>query len=149
MTDQPADLLRAAAEKIRTLAKAIEAPDLPDQTWHTEECADDERGNCPCIVAQGQYTDGPGPTTPMFYVADAETPECAAYIAAMGPAVGVALADWLDQAAHHYECGIRAADDVFHNDPAGRETFLTTGPGAPSGHALAVARAVLGTPDQP
>lgn len=62
-------------------------------------------------------------------------------------AFGPSLADWLEQAAHHYECGIRAADDVFRDDPAGREAFLTTGPGAPSPHALAVARAILG--DQP
>ncbi|MGW0579207.1 hypothetical protein ACWD25_25315, partial [Streptomyces sp. NPDC002920] len=80
-------------------------------------------------------------------VADAETPECAAYIAAMGPDLGTLLADWLDQAAHHYECGIRAADDVFHDDPTGHDAFLTTGPGAPSAHALAVARKLLGSSD--
>jgi hypothetical protein len=67
------------------------------------------------------------------------------YIAALHPGVGTALADWLDQAAHHYECGIRAADDVFRDDPTGRDEFLTTGPGAPSLQALAVARQILGT----
>jgi hypothetical protein len=141
----PAEELRAAADKIRSLAKAIDAPGLPDQSWHTEECASEERGDCPCIVAQGRsiYHHGE-PPTPLFYVADAETPECAAYIAAMHPGVGTALADWLDQAAHHYECGIRAADDVFRDDPTGRDAFLTTGPGAPSPHALAVARQILG-----
>ena len=66
-----------------------------------------------------------------------------------GPLAGLAdpVADWLDQAAHQYECGIRAADDVFHDDPEGHEAFLTTGPGAPSPHALTVARAVLGSSD--
>ncbi|MFD4263962.1 hypothetical protein ACFWR9_41760 [Streptomyces sp. NPDC058534] len=53
-----------------------------------------------------------------------------------------ALADWLDHAANYYDCGLQAADDVFHDDPAGRDAFLTTGPGAPSAHALAVAHAI-------
>jgi hypothetical protein len=96
----PADELRTAAEKIRRLSKAIDAPGLPDQSWHTEACASEERGDCPCIVAQGSYEAGPyGTPQPMYYVADAETPECAAYIAAMHPGVGVALADWLDNTA--------------------------------------------------
>ncbi|GGV68967.1 hypothetical protein GCM10010294_25250 [Streptomyces griseoloalbus] len=54
------------------------------------------------------------------------------------------LSEWLEHAAHHYECGIRAADEVFRDDPDGRSAFLTTGPGAPSPHALAVARAING-----
>ncbi|MFI5473168.1 hypothetical protein ACIA6D_23375 [Streptomyces cacaoi] len=123
--DQPAAVLRAAAAKLRALAKAIDAPDLPDQTWHTEECADDDRGNCPCIVAQGSYAAEPsGALQPLYYVADAETPEVAAYITAMGPNVGTALAEWLESAA-------RDAQEI-----------------GPDPHALAVARAVLGTPDQ-
>ena len=95
--------LRAAGARLRELAKAIDAPDLPNQSWHAEECADDDRGNCPCIVAQGVCnTDGPF-VTPLYYVADTETPELAAYIVAMGPNVGVALADWLDSAAEDAE----------------------------------------------
>lgn len=66
----------------------------------------------------------------------------AAYIAVMHPGVGAALADWLDQAARYYEAGVQAAAGVFRDDPAGREAFLTTGPGAPSEHALAVARQI-------
>lgn len=120
----PAEQLRAAAAKLRDLAKVINAPDLPDQTWHTEECADDERSNCPCIVAQGQYAAEPhGTHQPIYFVADAETPECAAYIAAMGPNVGTALADLLD--------------DQADGD----------GEGVINPWALAAARAVLGTPD--
>ena len=92
----PADELRTAAQKIRTLTKAIHAPDLPNQSWHTEECADDEQGNCPCIVAQGTCNTDDGFVQPLYYVADAETPECAAYIAALHPGVGTALANWLD-----------------------------------------------------
>ncbi|MFD4259980.1 hypothetical protein ACFWR9_20765 [Streptomyces sp. NPDC058534] len=58
--------------------------------------------------------------------------------------VVAALANWLDQTARYYDAGVQAADDVFRDDPAGREAFLTTGPGAPSEHALAVARAING-----
>ena len=94
----PSQELAAAAETLRQLTAAIHAPDLDDQSWHTEECADDEQGNCPCIVAQGAIGLEYG-SVPLYYVADAETPEVAAYIAAMGPNVGALLADWLDSAA--------------------------------------------------
>lgn len=95
----PADELRAAAEKLRALAKAIDAPDLPDQSWHVEPCASEERGDCPCIVAQGTCNTEDSFVQPLYYVADAETPECAAYIAAMGPDVGEKLARWLESTA--------------------------------------------------
>lgn len=98
-----ADELRAASARLRELAKALHAPDLADQSWHVEECANEEQGDCPCIVAQGLHSEGRGPMTPLYYVADAETPECAAYIAAMGPPVGLALTDWLDSAAEDAE----------------------------------------------
>lgn len=91
-----ADGLRTAAAKIRALAKAIHAPDLTDQSWHAEECAEVDRDNCPCIVAQGQAGFGDGDSTAIYYVADTETPELAAYIVAMGPNVGVALAEVFD-----------------------------------------------------
>src|SRR5690606_6848263 len=112
--------------------------------WHAEECSDtDDMTPCPCIVAQGEYRDFDQPQDPPIqYVADAENPEIAAFIAAMHPGVGAALAAWLDQAARYYEAGVQAAADVFRDDPAGREAFLTTGPGAPSEHALAVARQI-------
>jgi hypothetical protein len=115
----PAEELRAAAEKLRTLTKTVDAPDLPDQSWHVEACSNEETGDCPCIVAQGRVSFGDGDSTAMFYVADAETPECAAYIAAMGPPVALALADWLDSAA------------------------IDAGQIGPDHRALAVARALL------
>lgn len=92
----PVDELRTAAATLRKLAAAIHAPDLDDQAWHTEECADDDQGNCPCIVAQGSYSWHDEPSKPLYYVADVETPELAAYIAAMGPDVGMLLADTFD-----------------------------------------------------
>ncbi len=113
----PSQELAAAAETLRQLTAAIHAPDLDDQSWHTEECADDEQGNCPCIVAQGAIGLEYG-SVPLYYVADAETPEVAAYIAAMGPNVGALLADWL----------VSAAEDAMQIGPDPR--------------ALAVARAV-------
>lgn len=97
-TPTPSAELRTAAARLRELVTAIEAPDLPDQSWHTEACANEETGDCPCIVAQGTLSLEHG-SVPVFYVADAETPECAAYIAAMHPGVGKALADWLDETA--------------------------------------------------
>ena len=64
-----------------------------------------------------------------------------------GPLAGLAdpVADWLDAAARDYEASVTAAADVFRDDPVGRDRFLTTSPGAPSPHALAVARQILGS----
>lgn len=62
-------------------------------------------------------------------------------------AFGPALASWLEEEAHRYEGAVTAAHNVFHDDPAARDAFLTTGPGKPSDHALAVARQILGTQD--
>ncbi|MFZ4150477.1 hypothetical protein [Streptomyces pseudogriseolus] len=121
----PADELRTAADKLRQLSDAVSAPDDRDQVFHAEGTD----------VTQGRH---PG----LYDVATTQTPELASFIAAMHPGVGAALADWLDQAAHYYEAGVQAADDVFRGDPAGREAFLTTGPGAPSEHALAVVRQI-------
>jgi hypothetical protein len=120
----PSQELAAAAETLRQLTAAIHAPDLDDQSWHTEECADDEQGNCPCIVAQGAIGLEYG-SVPLYYVADAETPEVAAYIAAMGPNVGALLADWLDDEARRLAA-----------------TALPDWQDVVSPHALAVARAV-------
>ncbi|MFF4791892.1 hypothetical protein ACFY2M_19485 [Streptomyces sp. NPDC001276] len=133
MTTQPtpADELRTAAEKLRKLAMPV-AEQHPGP-WNVHN----PNGYPQAVLSPAadvilcetlDEIDAPKPTAP--------------YIAAMHPGVGLALADWLEAAAHHYECGIRAADDVFRNDPAGRDAFLTTGPGAPSPQALAVARAI-------
>ncbi|MER5750660.1 hypothetical protein [Streptomyces sp. NPDC002088] len=152
----PADEIRAAALRLRTLATAASTdPDgTPTANWHAHpRWPDDPDGSS---LLYGDYLtreDGRTISWPLLNrgsssqrMAHMHT-QHADYAAAMDPTVGLALADWLDSAAHHYECGIRAADDVFHDDPAGHDAFLTTGPGAPSTHALAVARAVLGTPE--
>ncbi|MFE1109679.1 hypothetical protein ACFW5U_27850 [Streptomyces rochei] len=74
----PADELRTAAEKIRTLSKAISAPDERDQVFHAEGTD----------VTQGR--------TGLYDVATTQTTELADYIAAMHPGVGTALAAWLE-----------------------------------------------------
>lgn len=106
----PADELRTAAAKLRTLIAAVPAEHWGDRPWHAEECSDTEAMSpcpCPCIVAQGEYRDFDQPQTPAVqYVADAETPEHAAYIAAMHPGVGKALVDLLDDQADGDDEGV-------------------------------------------
>lgn len=122
-TPTPAEQLRAAATRLRERAAAIAAPEpVNSEPWHTDECAEAGYGNCPCIVAQGRIHRGTDHEVPARYIADAETPEIAAWIALMHPGVGEPLAAWLE--------GIAATwDGVSRNH---REA------------ALAVARAVLG-----
>lgn len=126
----PADELRTAADKIRKLAADLPSTGWGNRPWHVEECSGtDDMSPCPCIVAQGEYRDFDQPQEPpMQYVADAETVEHGAYIAAMHPGVGTALADWLDATA--------AALDK--HAPVGWQARLEP-------HALAVARAINGT----
>jgi hypothetical protein len=125
----PADELRAAADRIRKLIEAVPSKHWGDRPWHAEECSDtDDMSPCPCIVAQGEYRDFDQPQTPpVQYVADAETPEHAAYIAAMHPGVGGALADWLDSWT-----GVELREDAALPEDAR--------------HALAVARAINARP---
>jgi hypothetical protein len=78
----PADELRAAAAIFRRLAADVSAPDPRDQVFHADGTD----------VTQGR---SPG----MYDVAETQTPELAAYIAAMHPGVGAALADWLEHEA--------------------------------------------------
>ena len=115
MTTPAAELL-AAAEKLRAIATVVGDPD------HTDQCGDKDRGECPCIVAQGHNTKAGGPTTSLNYIADAEHPDLAAYIALMHPGVGIAVAGWLEA-----------------------ESGCLSGPDVMSPPALAVARQVLGT----
>ncbi|GGQ83572.1 hypothetical protein [Streptomyces flaveolus] len=146
----PADELRAAAEQLRTLATAasIDSDGVPTANWHHEDRGRNRghlygdhltRDDGRCISWPHLLRGGSAQRPTYMHV------QHAAYAAAMGPVVGLALADWLDQAARYYEAGVQAADDVFRDDPAEHEAFLTTGPGAPSEHALAVARQINGT----
>ncbi|MFJ4682017.1 hypothetical protein [Streptomyces sp. NPDC088789] len=132
-----ADELRAAATTLRALATTASTAsrDKPTSRWHFK--TRDSRSG----YLYSANPDGPG----MRLTPEGMHPRHGQYAATMDPTLGLALADWLDTAAHHYECGIRAADDVFRDDPDGRDAFLTTGPGAPSPQALAVARQINGS----
>jgi hypothetical protein len=122
----PANELRTAAEKLKALTSAVPSDHWPSRPWHVEACSEQAMDECPCIVAQGEakpFDEAQDP--PIQYVADAETPEHAAYIAAMHPGVGEALAAWLDSwtGIDLYEAGALPED---------------------ARHALAVARAING-----
>jgi hypothetical protein len=124
MPDTPADALRAAARRIRECAAAIAAPEpVNSEPWHTDECGDADHGNCPCIVAHGRIGRGTDHEIPARYIADAETPELARWIALMHPGVGELIADWLESTAEYYAPGVTHPTHVVR--------------------ALAVARAVL------
>ncbi|MFK0124922.1 hypothetical protein ACIQSP_16595 [Streptomyces nigra] len=134
---QPADTLRAAADKLRALLAALPADRWNGRPWHAEECSDtDDMSPCPCIVAQGEYREFDQPQIPLIqYVADAETPEHAAYIAAMHPGVGTALADSLDSAA---ELAASYPDLAREHDRAACDDYACD----LMGRSLALARAV-------
>ncbi|MCO4699327.1 hypothetical protein LRR80_05421 [Streptomyces sp. RO-S4] len=129
----PADELRTAAARLRELAARAMHEDRPH--WNTGHTLG---SRSPVVV------DHPETPSVLIETYAARLEAVNRYIAAMDPALGMVLAGWLDQAARYYEAGVQAADDVFRDDPAGREAFLTTGPGAPSEHALAVARQING-----
>jgi hypothetical protein len=129
----PADELRTAAARLRELAERATHENGPHwSTGHT-------LGSRSPVVL-----DHPEEPSVLIETYAARLEAVNRYIAAKDPALGTAVAGWLGQAAHYYDAGVQAADDVFRDDPAGREAFLTTGPGAPSEHALAVARAING-----
>jgi hypothetical protein len=96
----PADELRAAAEKLRTLAAAatpgpwhVHLPNGYPQGIYSEESDDD------LFAEVLDEIDQPKPNAP--------------YIAAMHPGVGTPLADWLDSAAVDAEqigCDYRATN---------------------------------------
>ncbi len=120
----PAETLRTAARLIREKAEAVPQGAWKGRPWEAEECSDDEAGNCPCIVSQGERKPPWEAQDPLIqYVCDAESEEHAAHIASWHPAVALAVADWLESAA-------RDAEEIGP-DPA----------------ALAVARTFLGEPE--
>jgi hypothetical protein len=102
----PAEEIRAAVTLLRERARAVDAPDWPGRPWAVTECSNDLNAYCPCIVYEGEYKPFDEPQVPPIrYVADAETPEHAAFIASMGPGFALAVADWLDVAAKRIEGG--------------------------------------------
>jgi hypothetical protein len=134
----PVETLTAAAKLLRGRAAAIGAPEaVRDTPWHVEECVNAESGDCPCIVAQGRFDSGEGPVEARLYVADAETPAHATWIALMHPGVGLALADWLELEASLLEA--LPVDDAEALNTVPARLVLQS-----CRHALTVARALLG-----
>lgn len=124
----PADRLREAAGVVRELSAAARSEDWGDRPWHVEQCSDVHLGECACIVAQGEHLDfEQAQVPPIRYVADAETPELATWIALMNPAVGEALAAWLESVADRLEETTHPGWQAVVVDP----------------HALALADAIL------
>lgn len=121
MTTNAAEL-RAAADKLRQLVAAISPPNPVAARFH----ADDRH------VTQGDHG--------LYDVATAETPECAAFIAAMDPALGLALAKSLEDTADLHEPKLRGHRGEIPPGCqwCGDEDF----PCADVRNALAVARAL-------
>lgn len=129
----PADELRQAATKLRTLTEDLGDCRGPWYVVNREKRPYPQRIDnigVPYVVAS-TTTDPSHPPT----IAD--------YICAMHPGVGRGLADWLTDTAEHYEAAVVAAREVWGDeaDPAARE-WLTTGHGHVGKQALAVARAI-------
>lgn len=130
MPDTPADELRAAAATLRAAATdATPGPWTVD--WPTSRWGDTDR--------DAQLVGGGKPIA--TFNIEYRGPLNATYSALTNPAVGAALADWLNQEAHAYDCAVYAADEVFAGDPDGHDNFLTT-TGAPSPHALRIAHTI-------
>lgn len=140
----PAEEILAAADHLEHLALRLQTEGQPVTAWHAEECGDPDRDQCPCIIGQGTYTNEFDGSQSLYYVADCETPEIAAYITAMGPNLAVTLVSSLRSVAafhepvsctKHDEC-----DGVFGCDWCGDEDW----PCVDMREALAVARALMG-----
>jgi hypothetical protein len=129
----PAEELRAAAEKIRKLAAEATPPPWTWQRWHSDTCpADCNDPTCFLLIVGSPHGPvGDADVDRDVFAVERSVQERgegdAAYIAAMHPGVGEALAELLDTAA-----------DYVADDSPNHPTHLV--------RALAVARAILGGP---
>jgi hypothetical protein len=130
----PAEMLRKAAALMRERAQKAAEGDWPGRPWAVTECADEERGDCACIVYQGERKPFDEPQVPgIHYVCDAETPEIAEHVAGMHPVVALDVAKWLgDEAERARGLDGREDSDAY---PLMLEGFA---------YPLAVANAYLG-----
>jgi hypothetical protein len=70
-----------------TAAQVLRDEGWGDRPWDVTECSDKASGECPCIVYQGEYKPFTEAQVPHIrYIADAETPEIATWIARYDPA---------------------------------------------------------------
>ncbi|WP_035796393.1 hypothetical protein [Kitasatospora mediocidica] len=143
MPDQtPAEQLTAAAARVREFAAiATPGPWRPHDTHlgeygHTATVLTDrEELNATELVAW-LPTMGHKP-----WNEDRNVWANSAWMALMHPAVGAALADWLDDEARAHEAAEQAAANVFHDDPGNRAAWIAA---QTNESALAVARQLLG-----
>jgi hypothetical protein len=125
----PAETLRKAAGLLKERAEKAAESEWPGFPWAVTECSNEETGDCPCIVYQGEYKPYTEAQQPgIQYVCDAEDPAFAEYIAAMGPLVAIAIADWLESAATDAGDARLMADRTWSygycDSPAGIESAL-------------------------
>ena len=99
--ENPAALLRRAAEKARSLAAAAETSvnSLQGLPWHTDKHFE-TRSDLRVLQGGAEPADY---VQPVRLIADAATPELASFIAAMHLGVGTAMAILLDAEAKRVE----------------------------------------------
>jgi hypothetical protein len=116
-TKSEAEEILMAARILRRYAKAANSEEWGDLPWAVEECSDtDGMESCACIVSQGIPKPFDQPQIPAIqYVADAENPDYARYIALMHPGLAIVLADWLETEGNQ-----RAAVDIGQPLPGAR-----------------------------
>lgn len=93
--------LRAAADEVEERARTAAPPLAGLGPWHAAACDNLVTGRCACIVAATTVTGSGTPVTE--YVADAETPQLAAYMTLWPPVVGLTVAYMLRSVAREAE----------------------------------------------
>lgn len=159
MTDQPADEIRAAAVKLRTLATnaSTDRTDRPTAHWaFTERRSDAGEGRGIGMLRATDHLnpdDNPRIGRPLMHATTGPRglpPSLAVqhgqYIAAMDPRVGLALAVWLDRTASAWDALNHAADMALDPDDAAHAAAAEQLRGGPydAVEALAVARLING-----
>jgi hypothetical protein len=82
VNDEAVGWLRQVIEGDLAEARGLLSEAWGDRAWGVEDCGDTAAGYCPCIVYQGEYKPFDEPQVPFIrYIADAESPELAAWIA--------------------------------------------------------------------
>jgi hypothetical protein len=82
VNDEAVGWLRQVIEGDLAEAKGLLSKDWGDRAWAVTACSDTGSGYCLCIVHQGEYKlPGEAQAPPIRYIADAESPELAAWIA--------------------------------------------------------------------
>ncbi|MFJ8852315.1 zinc ribbon domain-containing protein [Streptomyces sp. NPDC102437] len=153
----PADELRAADARLRALATAAstDTDGTPTTQWSTAPCwPNDPDGTSRLYGDYLTRDDGRRIAwPPLLHGGSQQRPtrmqtQHADYIALMGPGLGLALADWLNAAAKFYNASVTAAANVWPEtrDIAERDAWVAK---HADGHALAVARQILGAGQGP